>query len=77
MAAPVETHAEAVERLVRSRIQQGFPRYVEDTTVLARIADLVVERPQPRPQRKARGKPRADRIKSDRTAAATQTGRSQ
>jgi hypothetical protein len=54
----VETHDEAVERLLRSREEQGFPRYVEDPTVLDRIAGIVLsaqqDTRQPRRGRKSR-----------------------
>lgn len=37
----VETRDEAVDRLVASRVEQGFPATVEDPVVLRKVATLL------------------------------------
>jgi hypothetical protein len=50
----LETHEEAVERLLRSREEQGFPRHVEDPIILDQIAATVLAAQQSRKGRKPR-----------------------
>lgn len=53
---PVESLEQAVERLIQSAVDQGFPRIVSDPVMMARIAGILEDAPAANARRPRRRK---------------------